>query len=83
MMTKTQYCEHVIAEFCYKEGISRAELTDAHVLSSSTLGVAMEHLGLLQDPEIKSYVSSRGGMHVLGFEGGHLSTREFIDMLPE
>lgn len=83
MMTKTQYCKHVITQFCYEEGISRDELCDSHVLSSSELGIAMKFLGLLKDEEMKTYIQGRAGTHILGVQGGLLTSREFLGLLPE
>lgn len=88
MITKKQFCEIKIKEYCKDNNISIDELEEGMCFTSSTLAVCMEYLGLLKDNSIKEYVASRGGtMYVYGNretgEVAILSIREFINLLPE
>lgn len=83
MLTKQEYCQHVIETFCKENGLRPSELNDSHVLSSSNLGIAMEFLGLIQDEEMKLYIQGRGGVHISTISGGILSARDLLSLLPE
>jgi len=94
MMTKDQYAKSIVKEFCKKEldGRDPNEIRDwgDYIHMSSSLAVALEHLGLLTE-EQKEYSSSRGGVHRAYIKGSKenddyefatLSTREIISLLP-
>ena len=88
MITRKQFCEIQIDEFCRDLNIPKEELNDNYVYRSSTLAVCMEYLGMLKSEEAKEYTASRGG-HMFTYanmdtkEVEILSTREFIDLLPK
>jgi len=82
MLTKKQVCEKVVRDFEDDNGGLRSSERD--VFTSSKLAVAMEYLGLIQDPAIKEYCSTRDGlMYLDGATGSTLSFREFLTTLPE
>lgn len=88
MISKKQYCELVIEDFCRSEGINRDELKEGDVFKSSCLGVAMEYLGLIKDREILEYVDSRGGIldtYVNAEEKiiNTFSLRDMLSLLPD
>lgn len=84
MQTRTTVCENIIKDFEGKQGGVRVKEQD--VFSSSALAVAMEYLGLVKDPDIRSYCSSRDG--ILKLNGKDeiieaMTLREFLSTLPE
>lgn len=90
MLTKKEFAESIVEEFCESEGIQRK---DAHtrIYASSRLAVALEFLGELSIDE-KKYSQTRGGTEYRKlaltedgkFEDLHiLSTRELLELLPE
>lgn len=90
MLTKKEFAESIVEEFCESEGIQRK---DAHtrIYASSRLAVALEFLGELSSDE-KKYSQMRGGTEyqkiVLTEDGKFdtlhiLSTRELLQLLPE
>ena len=90
MLTKREFAEMVVEEFCKEEGIKRE---DAHtrICASSRLAVALEFLGELT-PFEKEYSTTRGGTEYRKaifdkdgkFENLHiLSTRELLELLPD
>jgi len=85
MISKNQFCRHIVGEYCQHERINEKELSDAHCYRSGSLAVAMEHLGLIRDQETKDYVSSRNGLYITSFDNNPaniLTMREMIDLLP-
>ena len=93
MITKAQFCKMTIEKFIEEDEDLRKKykwntLPEEEVYKSSSLGVAMEHLGLLSSPEIKDYVDARAGTIFTWWdkesnEVALLTTRELIDLLPE
>lgn len=93
MITKDQFANYIIDNFCEEEKIKREDLNESHIYKSSSLAVAMEHLCLLKDKRSKDYASYRGGSFIelienSGSEGcfsgiAILSTREMLSLLPE
>jgi hypothetical protein len=88
LISKKQYCELIIEDFCRSEAINREELKEGDVFKSSCLGVAMEYLGLINDQEILEYVATRGGVldtYVNAEEKviNVLSTRDMLSLLPD
>lgn len=88
MISKKQYCELVIEDFCNSEVINREQLTEGYIYQSSCLGVAMEYLGLIKDPSNLEYVATRGGVldtYVNADEKviNVLSIRDMLSLLPE
>lgn len=90
MLTKKEFAESIVEEFCESEGIQRK---DAHtrIYTSSRLAVALEFLDELSTDE-KKYSQTRGGTEYRKlvftedgkFEDLHiLSTRELLELLPE
>ena len=86
MITKDQFANYIIDNFCEEEKIKREDLNESHIYKSSSLAVAIEHLCLLKDKRSKDYASYRGGSFVNIFndkEVSILSTREMLFLLPE
>lgn len=89
MISKKDFAEHIIEEFCKSEKMNPKDLTECHILKSSSLAVAMEYLGLIETPELKDYAKNRGGTFILKTNHPNdgsvriLSTREMMDLLPE
>jgi hypothetical protein len=84
MLTKTQFCKSVVGNFEVDEG---RKVTEGDIYQSSTLAVAMEHLGMLKSKQLKDYAAERGGI-LFTFvdedtkEIAMLSARELIRLLP-
>ena len=88
MISKKQYCELVIEDFCNSEEINREELTEVDIYKSSCLGVAMEYLGLIKDPSNLEYISTRAGIadtYVNADERviNMLTVRDMLSLLPD
>ena len=90
MLTKKEFAENIVDDFCREEGVKRE---DAHtrIYASSRLAVALEFLGELSEEE-KEYSIQRAGAEyhkiVLNpdgsFKDAHfLTTREMLQLLPE
>lgn len=84
MITKKQFCEYILDKFCEEEDITPEQLEE-HVTKSSSACVAAEYLGLLKTEELREYASERAGLYLTIYvpEPATLTTREFIDLLPE
>lgn len=85
MITKKQFCQMIIEDYCRDCGVN---ISDSLVTESSTLAVCMEYLGLIKESWAKDYAQTRGGILYTYWdkdksEACILSTREFIDLLPE
>ena len=89
MLTKQEFAENIVDEFCKEDGVARE---DAHtrIYASSRLAVALEFLGELSEEE-KEYSSQRAGTEyqkiVLNDDGTFnevhfLTTREMLQLLP-
>ena len=86
MITKKQFCEHIVNDFCETNCVRKEKLTDAHCTQSSSLAVAMEFLGLIKSKSIKEYTETRSGDFITHYDNGifvFLTVRELIKMLPE
>lgn len=90
MMTKKEFAESIVQEFCKQEGYSRYEAV-SHIYESSRLAVALEFLGELTDLE-EEYSKSRCGTeyrYIVSNEKGEfedlhiLSTRELLNLLSD
>lgn len=90
MMTKKEFAEQIVCEFCENEGIERKD-AHSYIFSSSRLAVALEFLGELEGIE-KTYAQGRGGTeyrHIIldsegQFEDVHyITTRDMLKLLPE
>lgn len=90
MMTKKEFAEQIVREFCEHEGIERKD-AHSYIFSSSRLAVALEFLGELDGIE-KTYAQGRGGTeyrHIIlddeeQFEDVHyITTRDMLKLLPE
>lgn len=90
MLTKKQFAEAMVREFVMEnlDG-DMTLLKESHILSSSSLAVGMEYLGLLKDPEFQSYAQGRAGV---GFFSSFnptskelevISTRDMLELLPD
>lgn len=85
MITKKQFAESIVRDYCRETGVKEEELSGWEILKSSSLAVAMEFLGMLKTPEQQEYAKNRGGTFVLvnSAEFQHLSTREMLGLLPD
>lgn len=87
MITKAQYCEILIKDFCEKEGIEEEDIDDDCLTKSSSLCVALEHSGALNGNEdALDYARERHGVVILyriNDEVLLLTTRELMKLLPE
>ena len=87
MITKKQLCEAKLREiaqheFGMKRPIDITKISETIAFRSSPAGVCMEYLGLIKDPAIDQYVSSRGGLLILSHdENGEPVTISFRDVL--
>ncbi len=88
MITKEMYCKQILQDFAYDERIPIDQIDDNYIYSSSTLAVAMEFLNLLKSKQAKEYTATRGGIFFTCVDENKkevniLSTREFINLLPD
>lgn len=90
MMTKREFAEEIVRDFCEKHNINRED-AHAHIYSSSRLAVALEFLGELSGLE-RNYSAERGGTeyrHIVfdeneKFKDLHvITTRDMLRMLPD
>lgn len=90
MMTKKEFAEQIVREFCEHEGIDRKD-AHSYIFSSSRLAVALEFLGELDGIE-KIYAKGRGGTeyrHIVLDENEQfvdlhiISTRDMLKLLPD
>lgn len=86
MMSKRQFAECLVNRFCSSENVSREEAHN-YILSSSTLAVSLEYLGMLNEDEA-GYSRERGGCAYTYFgDKDHspaiLTIREIMSFLPE
>lgn len=79
MITKKEFCEDMIEAFKIKNGRDPVE---ADVMTQTSLGLAMLHLGLINNQETKDYLESRAGSFY--HSGRHFITfREMLELLPD
>jgi hypothetical protein len=83
MITKTEFCMDVLIKEAKELNKSIKDLKENDIMQSSSLAVVMEYFGLLHDPELIQYVSTRGGMFLMTETCGMLSTREMLEILPD
>lgn len=97
MFTKNDYAEYIIKEFAEDNNVTVEYIKnnpDKYVFQSTSLGLALETLGLLEGKNIlKRYLSERGGSWLMyvpekkeydaGAKVKQMSTREFFSLLPE
>lgn len=82
-MTRKEKCLEVLRKYCKNKGIKYEELSDDDCLKSSSVGIAMEYLGLIKSQEIMNYVSLRNGIVSIE-ENLKINTfRDLLDSLPE
>jgi len=84
MLTKKEFCEYIIYDFKRSEKVK--SVTENDILKSSSLAVAMEYLGLIENKEMQDYAASRAGCQILFAdkqEPKMLTTRELLNMLPD
>lgn len=101
-MTRKELCRIIINDFQHsyaKETNGRfcppSEL-QRHISKSSSLAVALEHLGLISDERCLEYAKTRAGVALIGDGTDHkknfnkeniqimtLSYREILELLPE
>jgi hypothetical protein len=66
-MNRTELANKFVEKFAKEEGIPVEDVNGAHCYASSSLGVALEYLGKLNDiPEAKEYMSHRDGINGIG-----------------
>lgn len=85
MITKRDYANHVVIQFMNDNNITSREDLNRYVMSSTSLGIALEYLGEL-DEGYKDYIASRGGIAIAVRDDAELrilSTRELMNLLPE
>ena len=82
MINRTQFCNYLIKQFAESEGIKVEEVTEDMIFKSSSLAVALEYLGKIQNPENREYAASRGGIFILTDDASILSVREMLSFLP-
>ena len=86
MLTKTQFCNSIIHNYCSDNNI--IDLQESEILKSSSLAVAMEYLGLIKDPMMKKYAEERGGILFTYHDDvtrdcSMLTVRELLTLLPD
>jgi hypothetical protein len=93
VFTKKDFAEYLISKHAEKEGVSVEEVKQnpsSHALKSTSCGIALEYLGMLEDdPDVKKYLSSRSGIFLNyesineegKFEVKSLSVKELFDLL--
>jgi hypothetical protein len=102
MFTKKDYAEYIIKEFAEENETSGVTVEDIknnpdnYVFQSTSVGLALEILGLLEGKKtLKRYLSERGGSWLMyipdkketaiprGRDIKQMSTREFFSLLPD
>ena len=81
-MTKKEYAEHVVRTY---KGKSSIEQLVKNIYSSTSLGIALEILGVITPekyPEEYDYLKNRGGIHSIHSKGV-VTEREFYETLPD
>lgn len=82
MITRPQFCNYLIKKFAESEGIKVEDVNEDMIRKSSSLAVAMEYLGKIQNPENQEYATTRGGIFILTDDASILSVREMLSFLP-
>ena len=91
MMTKKQFCRMVLENNKHELGVKTDKELIPHVFSSTSLGIALEFLGVITNeshPDICEYLASRGGV-LYGYydtelqDVKQLSFRELLSLLPD
>lgn len=59
-MTASQFCTALLKQYAAKKGLSHIQT--ANMYESSSVAVAMEYLGLLDDPKDRAYAAERSGI---------------------
>jgi hypothetical protein len=85
VISKKQLCKIILDNF---EKTEKRKPTEADITGSSSLAVAMEFLGQLENPMYKQYASERGGMLYMYIDEekrgvSMLSVRELLGLLPD
>lgn len=81
MLTKKELCLAAIQKF---ESEEHVKATSENITMSSSLAIAMEHLGMLKGNDLE-YAQSRGGVLFTYFDKNEtkcLTFREVLDLLP-
>lgn len=88
--TKKALCHAAILGFAQRHSLPLNRIGDEHIRQSSTLAVAMEHLGRINDPDLREYAASRGGVGWKALVSNYPtqleaaeSFREALDLLPD
>lgn len=86
-VTKTDFCWMLIERFLAEEKLEFDEITDGHISRSSSLGIAMEYLGMIDDSEMKEYIKHRSGCWdlLVSEDGNHyvVTIRDMLNSLPD
>lgn len=93
ILNKKEFCYMVLAKHCEQENKTIQELSPMDALQSTSIGIAMEYLGLLDEyPDTLEYLSDRGGVvftfpgkvpGVGQFEPRVMGMREILSLLPD
>jgi hypothetical protein len=73
MLTKKELCEAMLIKYAHANlamngPIDLTKIPESVCMSSTTVGICMEYLGLIKDPSIKKYISHRGGVFMTTFD---------------
>lgn len=101
MISKKEFCKAFIRRYCNSKNLSIKELKEhkeQYAVESASLGIAMETLGWLDNTNIISYLSERGGIYMIvhqadrdhpntnedkQYDPAILTMREMISLLPD
>ena len=86
MITKNELCWIIV-----NDHFDGREINESDILQSSSLAVAMLHLGLIKDEAMKMYAESRGGVLFCGNSSpkgekhnvATLSVADILTLLPD
>ena len=83
--TKEKFCKAVLQPYMREYNAEKFEDLIPHVYGSSIMGICLQELGYISDPETIAYLNSRGGT-VLTYADKNgdveiLSFRELLDHL--
>jgi len=86
VITKNMFCEITIDEFLSRENKNRDQLVDIDSYRSTSVGLAMRHLGLISDCFVLKYLQTRSGIFKIysnPIQVGILTFDEMLSLLPD